>query len=348
MNASIKEGGIARLFDKVKKVLTKLQGGGNQTWVPEAGTNLTTKSIDKNGVYRAVDDGDYGWSTVYVNVPTTDSVTGIDPETGKTVTYNTDPNTGDLVKQEVPASIAVITPPTNPYGIYVDGQSISKEGMVVKAYDSNGNEMQTVPNSQISFNPTNAIYDPESDMGGTAIATIGDNSIPYKPSEYLDVTIPGELVPYQGGWHDTTVRYHDFDYGFKILTVNGELTLFGPSTPMNLMKYRMNGLVWEDNAAWSNLHKIICNPASAGDYYNSVNGMGTDLNDYLPGKVPSYEGDLTYAQIAAILKTGEIEPVQGGSRQTVSVAWPRIGDGMVLETTFEILVAPSPSGGDDT
>lgn len=36
-----------------------------------------------------------------------------------------------------------------------------------------------------------------------------------------------------------------------------------------------------------------------------------------------------------------------GSRQTITVTWPRPGDGKDLTTTFEILVAPgyTPGGG---
>ena len=60
--------------------------------------------------------------------------------------------------------------------------------------------------------------------------------------------------------------------------------------------------------------------------------------------------DLTsvpFEEAAWVMIYGDIEETQAGSHQTINVSWPRPGDGQVLETTFEILVGPSPSGDDD-
>jgi hypothetical protein len=36
-----------------------------------------------------------------------------------------------------------------------------------------------------------------------------------------------------------------------------------------------------------------------------------------------------------------------GGNQTITVSWPRPGDGAILETTFDILVGPHGGTGDD-
>lgn len=347
MNASIKEGGIARLFDKVKKVLTKLQGGGNQTWVPEAGTNLTTKSINKNGVYRAVDDGDYGWSTVYVNVPTTSSVTGIDPDTGKTVTYNTDPSTGDLVKREVPTSIAVITPPTNPYGIYTEGQTITKDGIVVKAYYADGREWGVVPVSELTLEPTIAVYDASTDyeyLAGDGINVIGLSGI--MQYRYPD----NSAYVYRGTWGALSMP--------GSIEENPETEFPHIKTTSNNAMYRLyltqyDGTVYAaESTGFFGDWNIQPVRGQSSAIPASVNVLGAVLTNSDIASINSRDVALGIAYESTNDPDGiditELERISAGSHQTITVLWPRIGDGMVLEATFEILVAPSPSGGDDT
>ena len=139
-NITIQEGGIGKQLT-VDKLRTDLVGGGSCLWVPEDERQLTTKHITENGTYRASDDGYYGYSEVTVNG--VGSVTGRDPTTGEEVEVHRDPTTGEIVETVIPTEIRVIEPPTNPYGIYQNGQTITKDGMVVKAYGANGDEMQT-------------------------------------------------------------------------------------------------------------------------------------------------------------------------------------------------------------
>ena len=178
----IQEGGIGKQLtaDKLK---TNLVGGGTCLWVPEDETQLGTKYISENGTYRASADGYYGYSEVTVRGVGT--ATGKDPDgSGDEATASVDPDTGDIVITKIPSRIGVITPPTNPYGIYQDGQTIVKDGMVVKAYLESGGEYGTVPNGEITLNPTTAVYDPDTDVpaGGTATSDL-DTSLP-QPIEF--------------------------------------------------------------------------------------------------------------------------------------------------------------------
>lgn len=71
-NIVIAEGGQGRTLTGVKKLTTKLQGGGTCRWVPEdeAGefVKLKTKNITKNGEYSAQRDDCTGYSNVKVNI----------------------------------------------------------------------------------------------------------------------------------------------------------------------------------------------------------------------------------------------------------------------------------------
>ena len=155
-NTSIKEGGTPFPFGPVRVILVEGSDGKYYPWVPESERQLGYKSIDKIGIYRASDDGVYGWGSVSVSVSQATSVTGRDPDTGEEVVVRPDPETGDIVKTVVPVEIRITTPPTKTS--YVDGENITKDGMVVKAYSANGAEMQTVPNGEITLKPTVAVY----------------------------------------------------------------------------------------------------------------------------------------------------------------------------------------------
>ena len=156
-NTNISEGGKGRPFGSVKALMVQGEDGKYYSWYPESEKALGTLSVDKNGIYKASDKGVYGWSSVYVNVATTDSVTGRDPDTGEEVVIRPDPETGELVTTVVPVEIRVATPPTKTS--YTDGQKIDYSGIVVKAYGANGNVMQTPPFSALDFPVDTARYD---------------------------------------------------------------------------------------------------------------------------------------------------------------------------------------------
>lgn len=144
---SIQEGGTAKNLT-CAKLKTAKQGGGSMFWVPEEEVQLGTKSINKNGTYKASSDDKYGYSQVIVNVsggsgsadssgkPTGttppggsgSAVVGVDPETGNEQVIGVD-ESGNLVTTPIPSSIKVITPPTKTD--YTEGETMDYSGIVV-------------------------------------------------------------------------------------------------------------------------------------------------------------------------------------------------------------------------
>lgn len=129
---TIQEGGVGKQLT-VDKLKTNLVGGGTCLWVPEDDVPLGRKRISENGTFKASDDGFYGYSQVTVRG--IGVVTG-KKQDGKEYTVTTDTN-GNIVEKSVPTSIAITTNPTKM--AYDDGDTIDYTGMVVKAYDANGN-----------------------------------------------------------------------------------------------------------------------------------------------------------------------------------------------------------------
>jgi len=341
---TIQEGGIGKQFtaDKLK---TNLVGGGSCLWVPEDETRLGTKHITKNGTYLAQSDGYYGYSEVTVNGIGT--ATGTDSDGDEAVAYS-DPQTGELVTDKAPSSIKVVTPPTNPYGIYVNGQTISTEGMVVKAYLKTGNEYGIVPNSEITIQPTTAIYDASTDVPG-GYSTDGGEIAEQFPSYAQNVNFPiassGSVSIESDMWDND----YSGGYIFNTDVTQSGYTLWACSkTPTTVrFGYRPHYAPGQE-AEWTysdiNVNKGVT--FNGETFYVNVIGTGSGLhnmNYHGPSKVT---GDTTF--IAYCILFGNTTGTRAGSHQTINVSWPRPGDGKVLETTFEILVAPgyTPNGGE--
>lgn len=310
-NTTIQEGGKGYPFGPVKCLMVEGDNGEFYQWYPETDRALDSLSVDKNGIYQASEYGVYGWSRVSVNVPQTSSVTGKDPQTGQEITVTTNPETGELVETVVPVEIRVIEPPTNPYGVYVDGQTITKDGMVVKAYDANGDEMQIVPIGELTINPTTASIDEAEIRGGGNIEGIPIINIALETAEY-SVAVPSEFtvgnVTFKGeeaspayGDH-FTMSAHDVNYGWYYSK---------NSFPIKV-KLQASANV-ADPAIFARV------TAANGESLPSSGDL--TMFRYTPG-LPKYY-------------------------QTITVLWPRPGDGAILETTFEITVGPRSWQGDD-
>ena len=312
-NITIQEGGVAKQLT-VDKLKTNSVGVGTCLWVPEDETNLGTKHISENGTYRASDDGYYGYSEVTVSG--VGSVTGRDPTTGEDVEVHRDPTTGEIVETVIPSEIRVIEPPTNPYGVYMDGQTITKDGMVVKAYGANGDEMQTVPVGEITINPTVAVYDASKDPGGRrGTATLDGVSIDYAA----------------GAIHcDYPAVVRNFDYCVRIAnTVHRYFKR--ENAPINII-YTSSGNT--QNYPVSNGGQT---PGGI-QYYTATIDLGRST-------LPIIQS-MSSSDAAEILYDGTHEEEPAGSPQTITASWPRTGDGRVLTNTFEIRVAPG-YGGDE-
>lgn len=347
VNPSVEEGGAARLFGRTKYLQTNTAGGGTCLWAPEGERGLGTKHITENGVYQANKDGEYGWSHVTVNVSQATSVTGKDPTTGKERTVSVDPGTGDLVSNPTPVEIRVIVPPDNPYGIYTDGQTIGKSGMVVKAYDEDGNELLTVPVGEITLNPTTAVYDESKDDGLIGQATYNGITFPVYSefkAEFTDAEIES--------WSDSGYQGIGFTSGSGVATayINNEghqITMIASKdkvitcdTIVMLWSHPEGNLVvqyeYRDTTHNGNAHTY-----NGKTVYVTYPGSRTDWKyNWQTIDVPD-----SYTSMAAwTLIYGDVEATTPGASQTITVSWPRTGDGAVLETTFDIRVAP-PGGG---
>lgn len=333
-NITIQEGGVAKQLT-VDKLKTNLASSGTCLWVPEDEVQLTTKTITQNGTYKASDDGYYGYSEVIVSGQGT--ATGTDGDGDEAVAY-TDPG-GHLQITKVPSSIRVITPPTNPYGIYTDGQAITTNGMVVKAYLESGGEYGTVPNNEITLSPTTAAYDASTDTG-SGEATLDGDTLDYARSAYwtyrrplytqhVNVWSSAYLIALHGNIIAIS-QSNDIDAGgtytttYKTYETSGDVGFSRPSTGT----YTYEGVT-------KTFYTRYC----------TVTYINDDMQEW-SGSLTNYP-DLAVTDAARILFEGDREENPRGSVQTINVSWPRPLDGKVLETTFEILVAPPYSSGEE-
>ncbi len=315
-NIGIKEGGLSRLFGPLRKLKTALQAGGFCFWIPKDEITLTTKSITKNGVYNAADDGYSAYSSVTVNVATGDVVTGKGQDGNEYVVKKD--GSGKLVEDKVPSKIVVIEPPTNPYGIYQDRQTITKDGMVVKAYYADESEYGIVPLSALSIEPTVAVYDPDTDNSDytddngvlatpyvSASTPLSTDTNFYYVTDGLSVTVPN--VHFMITKHDGCIYFASTDENNYI---------FGISAHFHDGSSSVNVTAGQTFAIGISIdHDWVFHVAEST---TDPNGVNRSTLHHLPA----------------------------GSRQTITVTWGRPGDGKELYATFEIRVAPSPSGND--
>lgn len=346
VDTTIKEGGNPRAFGRVKRLLVEGGDGKFYPWVPLSDRQLASLSVNKNGVYQAGKMGVYGWRSVSVNVPQTDSVTGKDPATGKEVTITADPETGELVTEPTPVEIRVIEPPTNPYGIYVDGQTIATEGMVVKAYDSDGEELMTVPVGEITLEPDKAVYDPEEDVAWVT-ADIDTSPVRQPIATRFYVRITGnpsypltEVEAYKpmAAIYNTDIPDDTSNVRFMcIIATDQQGELVGKSTRHTTEDKTHTDNMLATNAFTYNGKTAYYAEGMWNSYYTAGEGFIA-----VEGGYPSI---IHAGKIAWALLYGEY--TSRGSPQTITVSWPRPGDGAVLETTFDITVGPHGGTGDD-
>lgn len=336
-NISIQEGGVAKQLT-VDKLKTNLVSSGTCLWVPEDEVQLTTKSITENGTYKASDDGYYGYSEVIVSGQGT--ATGTDGDGDESVA-TTGPS-GELEITKVPSSIKVITPPTVAGGTYTDGQSITTDGMVVKAYLASGGVYGTVPNGEITLTPSTAAYDPSSVVSptGEAISDLETNLS--QPIAFLPA---GCVIGHVNNFTDEYRYYFDCDTIWCIN--NNHIIVYGVADdPSKLERYYYK--TWR--TAWQQPEP---------ENYNYVTFIRSSSNFVHDGKTAYYGAHAGWYSIfewrsqpplintssyptgadAWTLLYGTITESAAGSKQTITVSWPRPKDAKVLTTSFDIIVA---------
>jgi hypothetical protein len=280
-------------------------------------------------------------------------VTGKDPDgSGDDATATVDPETGEITITKQPSSIEVITPPTNPYGIYQDGQTIVKDGMVVKAYLESGGEYGTVLNGEITINPTTAVYDQSQDHGITGDATIDDTSgLSQDTIDALPIGYGTQIIgssPYYetgvpGGVSDAIISLTHTAPVYVFSQYDGN----GGEVPYACSTEQFSGVITTHNPG--GITPYNSNILSSSAYINGkvvhwVQSIGAGGWDFSTPPTNSADGPV---EAAYVILYGTRDEKPAGSPQTITVSWSRPGDGTILETTFEILVAPPYSSGED-
>lgn len=160
---SIQEGNQNKAFNGLNKLETDLQSGGDSCfWVPKSSRQLESISIKANGTYHPQEK--YGINRASVSVPgTSDKISGKGQD-GNDYTVSLDEDTGELVKTKVPTYIRVTVVPNDTE--YEDGDPMNYSGIVVTAYDGEGNTFDTteypggiIPVSELVFPVTVATYE---------------------------------------------------------------------------------------------------------------------------------------------------------------------------------------------
>lgn len=120
------------------KLKTALLDGGSCLWVPEDETQLITKEITENGVYRASDDGAYGFSEIIVNISCS---SGSDDPGG-------DSPGGETPEEPTLTGISVTSLPSKQE--YTEGEPIEYTGLELTAYYSDGTAQDVTDACEIS------------------------------------------------------------------------------------------------------------------------------------------------------------------------------------------------------
>lgn len=323
-------------FDQsVDKLRTVGIGAAQILWVPDAATRCVALSVNENGTYTAASAGKYGYDFVTVSVPGS-SVTGIDPATGNTVNVGRDDD-GNLVETVLPSEIRVTIQPLKL--VYEDGETIDFSGIEVRAYDANGQELQVVPFGELVFPVTQA----SGEDGGMWTNGGGVNALQIVYREEENTV---EWVKSGATQHETvyvghaigTHRDRPATYG----SINGPATIL--VTRYNDKNYgvRLDGDDQENlfeyfNAELSDSGQTI----RTGWFLSGGTSLHTDSDMFVPLVWEEYLIDIPESSA----DPAQIDITTMHGVQNVPVHWSRPGDGVVLTTSFEIMVELTGTGG---
>ena len=213
--------------------------------------------------------------------------------------------------------------------------------MVVKAYLASGDEYGTVPTNEITLNPTTAVYDPDTDVpaGGTATSDL-NTSLP-QPIEFSSACTIS--YPREGQQPETWSMSAAATFMANRSSSAGytAATMYALSKTREGISLTHNGQARVIPA--SGITSFTINGKTVYEYgYRASGPSGTVSFDGV-----DYTGKTVDQNSKWTMVWGDIEETRAGSRQTINVSWPRPLDGKVLETTFEILVAPPYSSGEE-
>jgi len=369
-NIIIQEGGQGKQLT-ADKLETNLVGGGTCYWVPEDETQLTTKTITENGTYKAVDDGYFGYSEVTVNVPaatpnldrktiTKDgiykavddnldgysevtvrgigSTTGkVDPSKlpsnpgGKDYGVHTDDD-GNLVFDELPDSIHVKTEPDFT-GTYPDGMAIDYTGLEIEAkcqgaaWSDTAHPGGIVPISELTLPVEHADFEEAAHSSSASSDLIG-GSIAYAFPPLIRKKTGDDnawVDMFEGGTAACVVRSPQQS--------NMETWVLASAQPFTAVSYQL-----DRNGGRHNYLTRAAAPATYNGktvYYDASSSL---INNAWEWNIPRNELVTYGAPAAWTMIYGDIEAHEG--EQIIPVQWARPIDGKVLETRFNVMVAP--------
>ena len=357
-NIIIKIDGVDQSLSAVEDIQTDRASGGSVKWVTPEEKTLAEISCTQNKNYTAQEAGAYGIGKATVNVPPK-YVTG-KGEDGQTHHYGVD-DEGHLTDQVLPESIAVTTPPYNPYVIYSNGQAITKDGMVVHAYYLDGSDYGEVNIADVTISPTTAVYDEATDMPGYKTVSSDLETNWEQPIRVLKgFKMRWILGP--DGYGRTGERYEEYYFPNMLIwfgTYNRYLNMSVLSTQSGYVegyyyqKVRQPGdTTWSESSGTISAACVNVGPTinDLTVYFSSSEWLGRP--EWIAPTPEPINPDRNTMWTALY---GDVDSDVGtGSHQIINVYWPRDVDGKVLETTFEILVAPPynqddnsfPDGGD--
>lgn len=319
----IQEGGTGRQLS-VDKLRTHLVGGGTCLWVPEDGVKLGKKTIRADGTYPAADEGLYGFSQV--------TVRGIGKATGKGEDgneYTVAPDaSGRLAFKKIASSIRITENPDKMS--YAVGEILDYTGIVVTAYDANGESMGAIPFTQLEF-PLERV---EGNLIGKHYRTV-DNALRAVQLDTLGIyTASGSLAyiyPFPLGY-----RHHSSD-GLDWGTTIGSYYVPAPAT---LLATRYNGTTFmariDENGG--DFHLALFEQDPSTGVWSMYGGTSASIpyNEFSSGGVWDIESEIipTSSGNPTGYRPGDM--VLADAALIVPVQWTRPEDGAVLTTDFEI------------
>lgn len=320
---SIVEGQSSKQFNNVGFLRTSLQGGGYCDWIPEDERVLKSKSVTKNGTYKAINDSAYAYDEFTVNVPKKDSVTGKKPN-GNEATVSRD-NEGNLVETGVPSSIRITTNPSKM--TYSDGETIDMSGAVIKAYNTDGGLWGNVPLNEVSVSPSTA--DGGGALPGLAYYEFPEETYVYKyPGYYNDYyfyaqTFNGARIVFiQYGEHVYYYTFCNNNQGYSKIGIAEER--WGQPTAINWSTPLMRNIGNNYYGGWG---RGDSNGSPLPFIYSTLGNI-----PYGGENPPSTELEELQAALPYAYRTVTVD-------QTINVSWKRPGDNKKLTTSFNITVS---------
>ena len=295
----------------------------------------TTRNVTSSCTFSPADG-----STL--NTPGTQTITITYSETvsGQVITLTT--TVSVAVELPLPAKIRVTTLPTKI--TYDDGEAISKTGMVVKAYNADDTIWDylsytggVIPNNEIALNPNVSSL---SHNKKTAKGPWSDDEFTVLPSFHFDVESTSSLGSGQCGfkpYDGTAVCTYYYDDTYKYCIVASDQPVAGDK----IFYDSVNRVVTYRNVGWGHYDQYdqyyIYNNKKV--YYASMPVVDDSMTTFInPEDAPYFNDSDSVRRAAWTIVYGNV-----AVKESIQVNWPRVGDGHILTTSFNINLNELPN-----